>query len=105
MFHFNSSKIGLTSRYTENSCSSLEPQYVQENYVSLSLGPDNLGGPSPTDQNNFFGAPKKLNNRQPPFEIETDFIEYRRNKKYTGTTANMMMIEYLDKVGEKNNFP
>jgi hypothetical protein len=77
-------------RYTTNSCASLEPQYAQENYASLSLGPDHLAQHSGgQEDSNFFGAPKKLSNRQPPFEIETDFVEYRRNKKYTGTEKEL----------------
>ena len=71
----------LFFRFVETSCSTLEPQYVQENYASLNLGPETLNQAS-KDETNFFGAPKKLNNRQPPFEIETDFIEYRKNKNY-----------------------
>ena len=70
-------------RFGENSCSTLEPHYVQENYASLNLGPETLNQVSKDDPN-FFGAPKKLNNRQPPFEIETDFNEYRKNKNYIG---------------------
>ena len=78
-------------RYSSYSCQSLEPQYTLENYIQLNLGPDHLalGDQGQVNQNQFFGAPKKLNNRQPPFEIETDFVEYRKNKKYTGEGRKM----------------
>ena len=78
--------------YTADSCSTLAPSYLEENYANLNLGPD----PDPEDTENkneedeesniVFETPKKLTTRNTPFKIVIDFDQYRRKREYKGKT-------------------
>jgi len=76
--------------YTRDSCSSLEPSYKDLSYVSLDLGPDylredqDLLGGGNSDKVEFVQPPKRLNTRNPPFQLEVDTVDqgYRANKDY-----------------------
>ena len=67
-------------RYNESSCNSLEPVYVEENWqrgvVTTDTGDDEDFG--------LFNTPKRSFQRVPPFQIQVDFDQYRRNRKYKG---------------------
>ena len=69
-------------RYNLSSCNTLEPVYVEENWQQGMMGGD-LG-----DQEELFDIPRRSRQRNPPFEIQIDFDQYRRNRKYTGATNN-----------------
>lgn len=77
-------------RYTKTSCPTLEPSYQELNFGNLDLGPDFLReedfGQQVDDaaENNieFVQPPKRLNARNPPFQMEIDFQQYRTNRDY-----------------------
>ena len=67
-------------RYNESSCNSLEPVYVEENWqkgmVTSDMGEEEDSG--------LFNTPKRSFQRVSPFQIQVDFDQYRRNRKYKG---------------------
>jgi len=73
-------------RYTTESCDNMAPVYKDENFNNLDLGPevekekkeDDKDG----DQKEVFNTPKKSNTRNPPFELDFDFKQYRRKREY-----------------------
>ena len=70
-------------RYNESSCNSLEPVYVEENWQRGVVTTDT------GDEEDFglFNTPKRSFQRVPPFQIQVDFDQYRRNRKYKGKSS------------------
>ena len=68
----------------------MEPSYQELNFGNLDLGPDFLreedfGVESVDDAANslqFVQPPKRLATRNPPFQLEIDFQQYRANRDY-----------------------
>ena len=69
------------SRYKKDSCNTLEPVYVSESWAYPGGGDDSWqeeGGKG------LFDSPRRSSDRSPPFSIQIDFDQYRRNREYTG---------------------
>ena len=67
-------------RYNESSCNSLEPVYVEENW-QRGVASSNMGE---EEDSGLFNTPKRSFQRVPPFQIQVDFDQYRRNRRYKG---------------------
>ena len=67
-------------RYNESSCNSLEPVYVEENW-QRGVATSNMGE---EEDSGLFNTPKRSFQRVPPFQIQVDFDQYRRNRRYKG---------------------
>ena len=67
-------------RYNESSCNSLEPVYVEENWQRGELTSDTGEG----EEDALFDSPRRSRQRVPPFQIQVDFDQYRRNRRYKG---------------------
>ena len=68
-------------RYKKDSCNTLEPVYVSESWAYPGGGDDSWqddGGKG------LFDSPRRSSDRSPPFSIQIDFDQYRRNREYTG---------------------
>ena len=80
-------------RYNLSSCNTLEPVYVEENWQQGMMGGDQ------GDQEELFDIPRRSRQRNPPFEIQIDFDQYRRNRKYTGIDRipieMVFLIQYI----------
>jgi len=67
-------------RYRLDSCNSLMPVYVEENWQYP-------GGSSSViqdeDDSRLFDQPRRTNSRNPPYSLKIDFSQYRRNREYT----------------------
>jgi len=75
-------------RYKLDSCNSLEPSFVNENWQYPG------GGDILTDTDlSLFDSPKKSSERNPPFTLKTDFKQYRRNREYK---IHLETSEYFD---------
>ena len=74
------SSIMTLARYKKDSCNSLEPVYVTESWAYPGGGDDSWqeeGGKG------LFDSPRRSSDRSPPFSIQIDFDQYRRNREYT----------------------
>ena len=73
----------MDCRYKKGSCNSLEPQYVTENwqYPGGSSEQDPLWQ---EDDLSLFDRPRKSRERNPPYNIQIDFKQYRREREYQG---------------------
>ena len=67
-------------RYRLDSCNSLEPLYVQESWAYPGGGNNGWDGGG----EGLFESPRRSGDRSPPFSIQIDFNQYRRNREYTG---------------------
>ena len=67
------------TRYKLGSCNSLEPVYVEENWQYPGGGDISMV----SESESLFDAPKKSRGRNPPFSIQIEFDQYRRNREYT----------------------
>ena len=73
--------LSLVTRYKMESCNSLEPVYVSESWADPGGDDDTWldeGGKS------LFDSPRRSSDRSPPFSIQIDFNQYRRNREYQG---------------------
>jgi len=69
-------------RYTTESCDNMAPVYKDENFNSLDLGPEVEKKDKNDEDDDSNKAPKKSNTRNPPFELDIDFQQYRRKREY-----------------------
>ena len=74
------------NRYNEESCETLKPMYKEESYALFNLGLQEQegSGENDGDGSNSRNPPRKASQRNPPFQIEIGFDNYRRNRKYEG---------------------
>ena len=67
----------------EDACESLEPRYVDETYNQFNIGIKE-DDDEKEDLDYLDDSPKKSSSRNPPFEINVIFDQYRRNRDYKG---------------------
>ena len=65
-------------RYNLNSCNSLEPSSVNENWAYPG------GGEKQWLDEGLFSSPRRSRDRSPPFSIQIEFNQYRRDREYQG---------------------
>ena len=75
MFHF-------FFRYSGDSCESLIPVPEKEDFSKFNLGPDLEAN---SEDEELFDSPKELSTRNPPFDLDLNFVRYRKGKTYEGT--------------------
>ena len=68
-------------RYSGESCESLIPIPEKEDFSKFNLGPD-LEANSEDEES--FDSPKELSTRNPPFDLDLNFVRYRKGKTYEG---------------------
>jgi len=86
----NLASSGPVLRYKKDSCNTLEPVYVSESWAYPGGGDDSWqeeGGKG------LFDSPRRSSDRSPPFSIQIDFDQYRRNREYT---VRIETSEYYD---------
>ena len=74
-------------RYNLNSCTSLEPALVRENWAYPG------GGEKQWLDDGLFSSPRRSRDRNPPFSIEIEFAQYRREREYQ---VRIEAAEYYD---------
>ena len=67
-------------RYNLSSCNTLEPVFIEENWQTPGMEDMKEDDMS----SGIFDTPRKSRKRNPPFEIQINFDQYRRNRQYKG---------------------
>ena len=75
-------------RYNLNSCTSLEPSLVNENWAYPG------GGEKQWLDEALFSSPRRSRDRSPPFSIQIEFNQYRRDREYQGEDEDSLTFSH-----------